>query len=194
MESRASRVTRITSATGLVVLLCAAIMAVGTATAAQAQPADAPQDRARGRAGAEADRLGPVQILNMLDAWAMVEAQRTLQIPDDRYGEFALKLKRLQQTRRRGMQARNGILQELRRLVGPQASGADDSAIQDRLRALDELDERTAAQMRKAYEELDQVLTPAQRARFRLFEEALERRKIDLLKRAQQGAAARRRQ
>jgi hypothetical protein len=37
------------------------------------------------------------------------------------------------------------------------------------------------------------VLNPRQQARFRLFEEVLERRKIDLLKRAQQGAAARQR-
>jgi Spy/CpxP family protein refolding chaperone len=153
----------------------------------------APRNPARDR-GADPDGLGPGQILNMLDAWAMVEAQRTLQIPDEQYGEFVSRLKRLQQARRRGMQARNGILLELRRLVGPQGRGADDAAIEERLRALSEQDERTAVAMRKAYEELDQVLTPTQRARFRLFEEALERRKIDLLKRAQQGAAARRRQ
>lgn len=179
------------------IVLLTAVMTLAAAGLAAAQPADAAQDRARGRAAGEADRLGPVQILNMLDAWAMVEAQRTLQIPDERYGEFVSRLKRLQQTRRRGMQARNGILQELRRLVGPltaEPARPDETALQDRLRALNEHDERTAGEMRKAYDELDQVLTPTQRARFRLFEEVLERRKIDLLKRAQQGAAARRRQ
>ena len=176
-------------------VLLAAVISLASVSSSAAEPFDSVQERARGRAGAEADRLGPVQILNMLDAWAMVEAQRTLQIPDEQYGEFVSRLKRLQQTRRRSMQARNGILQELRRLVGPQAVGtADDNTIQDRLRALTELEERTAGEMRKAYEELDQVLTPTQRARFRLFEEVLERRKIDLLKRAQQGAAPRRRQ
>jgi Spy/CpxP family protein refolding chaperone len=175
-------------------LLVCAVITLACASSSAAQPTDASQERPRGRASGD-DRLGPGQILNMLDAWAMVEAQRTLQISDERYGDFMLRLKRLQQTRRRAMQARNGILQELRRLVGPQAAApADEKAIEDRLRALRELDERTAGEMRKAYEELDQVLTPAQRARFRLFEEALERRKIDLLKRAQQGAAGRRRQ
>ena len=176
-------------------LLLAAVICLAIVSSSAAQPADGTQERARGRAAADPDRLGPVQILNMLDAWAMVEAQRTLQIPDEQYGEFVSRLKRLQQTRRRSMQARNGILQELRRLVGPQATApADDNAIHERLRALTALEERTAGELRKAYEELDQVLTPTQRARFRLFEEVLERRKIDLLKRAQQGAAPRRRQ
>ena len=175
-------------------VLLAAVICLASVSSSAAQPVAPAQERARGRAGADPDRLGPAQILNMLDAWAMVEAQRTLQIPDEQYGEFVSRLKRLQQTRRRSMQARNGILQELRRLVGPQGSGAEDHVIQDRLRALTELDDRTAGEMRKAYEELDQVLTPTQRARFRLFEEVLERRKIDLLKRAQQGAAPRRRQ
>jgi Spy/CpxP family protein refolding chaperone len=176
------------------------LMVAGTEAAGQRPPdlpleqRPAPRNPGRDRA-ADPDGLGPGQILNMLDAWAIVQAQETLQLGDDQYGEFVTRLKRLQQTRRRSMQARNGVLQDLRRLVGPQARGtADDNAIQERLRALNELDERSAAEMRRAYEELDQVLTPTQRARFRLFEETLERRKIDLLKRAQQGAAGRRRQ
>lgn len=176
----------------LMVTTVVLLAAVGTAEA-QGRPA-APERSPRGRAAAEADALGPAQILNMLDAWAIVQAQETLQIPDDKYGEFVVRLKRLQQTRRRNQQARNAVLAELRRLAGAQARQIDEGAIRQRLNALREQDERAAGEIRKAYEELDQVLDVRQQARFRLFEEVLERRKIDLLKRAEQGAARPRRQ
>ena len=172
------------------VVVVAALLCVASAVSAETQRAAGPRGRA---AAAEADALGPAQILNMLDAWAIVQAQDTLQLADDQYGEFVARLKRLQQTRRRNLQARNGILQELRRLAGPQAVQVDDNAIGDQLKALADHDQRAAAEMRQAYDQLDQVLSPRQRARFRLFEEVLERRKIDLLKRAQQGAATRQR-
>ena len=40
--------------------------------------------------------------------------------------------------------------------------------------------------MRKAYNALDEVLDVRQQARFRVFEEQIERRKIELLMRARQ--------
>ena len=172
------------------VVVAAALICVASVVSAETQRPGGPRGRA---AAGEPDALGPAQILNMLDAWAVVQAQDTLQLADDQYGEFVARLKRLQQTRRRNLQARNSILQELRRLAGPQAVQVDDNAIGQQLKALADHDQRAAAEMRQAYDQLDQVLSPRQRARFRLFEEVLERRKIDLLKRAQQGAAARQR-
>ena len=172
------------------VALTAALICIASVVSGETQRAAGPRGRA---AAAEADAPGPARVLNMLDAWAIVQAQDTLQLADDQYGEFVARLKRLQQTRRRNLQTRNGILQELRRLAGPQTVEVDDAAIGEQLKALAEHDQRAAAEMRQAYDQLDQVLSPRQRARFRLFEEVLERRKIDLLKRAQQGAAARQR-
>jgi len=52
-------------------------------------------------------------------------------------------------------------------------------------------DDRSAAELRRAYDALDEVLDVRQQARFRTFEEMLERRKLDLLMRARQGAARR---
>ena len=169
-------------------ILVAAVLSIAAAGTAEAQ-----RPRGARGAGEETDRLGPAQILNMLDAWALVQAQDTLQLGDDQYAEFVARLKRLQQTRRRNLQARLAILQDLRRLSAPQTP-EDDNALRARLKALADHDDAAAAEMRKAYEQLDQVLSLKQQARFRLFEEMLERRKIDLLKRAQQGAAARGRQ
>ena len=51
---------------------------------------------------------------------------------------------------------------------------------------LQEIESRTAAELRKAYTDLDEVLDVRQQARFRVFEEQVERRKIELLMRARQ--------
>jgi hypothetical protein len=65
---------------------------------------------------------------------------------------------------------------------------AEDSAIRERLAALQELDSRSAAENRKAQTELDALLDPRQQARFRVFEEQVERRKLELMLRARQNA------
>ena len=84
------------------------------------------------------------------------------------------------------------MIQELRRLAGPPATApADEATLRQQLKALRDHDDRAADEMRKAYEGLDEVLDARQQARYRLFEERLELRKLDLLMRARQGAARR---
>lgn len=121
-------------------ILAITAIVVLTTVGTGAQGRQTAPERQRGRASAEADPLAPAQILNMLDAWAIVQAQETLQIPDEEYGEFVARLKRLQQTRRRNQQARNGLLGDLRRLTGAQANPIDEAAIRERLNALREHD------------------------------------------------------
>lgn len=180
---------RMTIVTKYLIWIIAVVLLL-PASPARAQSQGPP---ARGRA-AQGPGLAPGEILNLLDAYAIVQAQKALDLGDAQYGEFVSRLKRLQQTRRRNMQARNAILQELRRLTGPQVTQVDEGAIKERLAALAELDERATVELRTSYATLDEVLDLRQRARFRLLEESLERRKIDLLQRAQQGAARQRRQ
>ncbi|MBI2222634.1 MAG: hypothetical protein HYU53_15670, partial [Acidobacteria bacterium] len=64
-----------------------------------------------------------------------------------------------------------------------------DSVLRERLRALREHDEKNAADLRRAYSALDEVLDLRQQARFRLFEERMEQRKFELLMRARQPRA-----
>jgi hypothetical protein len=86
--------------------------------------------------------------------------------------------------RRRGLQERARIVQELRRLVNdPQA---DEGQIKDRLKSLDELDARSDGDVRKAYDAINQMLDVRQQAKFRVFEENMERRKLELVTRARQ--------
>ena len=178
----------------LVVVFSATVGMSGPTVPAHQAEKVAPDARAK-RPAAEraAGALSPGEVVGMLDAYALVQAQDALQLNDSQYGTFVSRLKSLQQTRRKNQQARNQIVQELRRLAGPQATAPiDEAGVREQLKALRDLDERSNADLRRAYDSLDEVLDVRQQARFRIFEEMIERRKMDLLMRARQGAAARR--
>lgn len=134
--------------------------------------------------GTRANRPGLTngELVNMLDTYAIVQAQAALQLPDGEFGQFVTRLKRLQQIRRRNTQARHRILQDLRRLT--QEAAPDEAALRTRLQALAEHDVAAADELRRAYADVDGLLNPRQQARFRLFEERMERQKLDLLMRA----------
>lgn len=162
-------------------------LAIVSTTAAPCLAAPAQGQRARD------GQMSTAEVIRILDNYAIVQAQETLQLNDAQYAGFVTRLKALQQIRRRSQQERNQILMELRRLAGPQASlPVDERAVSERLGALRAQDDRAAAELRSAYGALDQVLDIRQQARFRLFEEQLERRKLDLIMRARQGAGRRR--
>lgn len=126
------------------------------------------------------------ELIDMLDTYAIVQAQKALELSDSQYGQFVTRLKRLHQVRRQNTRARNQILQDLRRLT--QSSTADENTLRGRMKALDEHDARAAEELRRAYDAMDEVLDARQQARFRLFEERLERQKLDLLVRARSRA------
>jgi hypothetical protein len=132
-----------------------------------------------------------IALANALDQYAMVQAQRTLELSEPQYAQFVPLLRELQQLKRKNFQARNRLLQELRRQVrgrGGQPE-ADDATLTATLQKLRENEERAAGELKTAYEALDAVMTPRQRARFRLFEEQIEARKLELLMNARARAA-----
>ena len=120
------------------------------------------------------------QLQAWLDTYALVQAQRQLVLTDEQYPNFVPRLVKLQEVRRRRMGERRKLMVELQGLMQSTAPGRDENILA-RVRALDEGADSGAAEMRKAYQELDAVLTPWQRGRFRLFEEQLERQKVDLI-------------
>jgi hypothetical protein len=149
------------------------------------QPRPNPERLAQQERGADEGELSPGQILQMFDTLAIVQAEGALRLTQEQYPQFVGKLRAVQQTRRRNQQARNQIMMELRRLINQQGeAAAADEVVSERLKALGDHDARAAAELRGAYEALDQVLDIRQQARFRLFEENLERRKFELLSRA----------
>jgi uncharacterized protein (DUF1778 family) len=181
----------------IVGLLVAAWVCAAAAAAAQ-DPQTPPSGNARvrpetrqgqGRAAAaqQADRLDIAELQRLFDAYTVMQAQDALQLDDAQFGQFLPKLKALQDTRRRNEQARNRLVAELGRLTAPSAS-ADEAAVRDRLRELQELEGRAAADLRRAYDTVDQQLDVRRQARFRVFEQSMERRKLQLMLRARRGA------
>ncbi len=95
----------------------------------------------------------------------------------------------MQETRRRYLASRAALLVDLARLTAPRSvRPVDEAAIRAQLAALQELESQSAADTRRAYGELDGLLDARQQARFRVFEDQLERRKLELMLRARQNA------
>lgn len=164
-------------------LVAVAAVALWSGTALAQAPAPPPGP------GPDTADLRPGEIQRLFDAYLVMEAQRALGLDDTQYPNFLTRLRALQDTRRRHLVARAALLGELQRLTAPRAARpADDGVIRERLTALHELESRHAAESRKAYNDLDALLDPRQQARFRVFEDQIERRKLELMLRARQNA------
>ena len=133
--------------------------------------------------------VSPAEIQRLFDAYVLMQAQNQLKLSDDQYSQFLPRFRELQETRRRDFVERVRLVQKLRRLANdPQAEEND---IRDQLKALQDLEARTVTDLRKAHEAVDQTLDTRQQARFHLFEEAMERRKLELVARARQANRSR---
>jgi len=176
--------TRIPQIAVIALVLAFALPAV----AQESQPQNPPPQGGGGPLpGLDNGDMTPGEIQKLFDAYLVMEAQQALQLGDQQYPQFLARLRTLQDTRRRTQQERNQLMGQLQRLTNPRLQKpVDESEIKSRLAALQELESRTAAEMRRAYNALDDVLDVRQQARFRVFEEQIERRKIELLMRARQ--------
>jgi hypothetical protein len=163
------------------------LMAAG---AASTRSAAAFQGTAQGGQGGRSAGPGeeavvsPAEVQRMFDSYALMQAEQQLKIRDDQFPRFLTRFKTLQDIRRSALQQRNRRLAELRRLLN--ASPLDETAIRDQLKGLDDEDARAQADVKKAYDAIDQVLDLQQQARFRVYEEMMERRKLELVARARQ--------
>lgn len=137
-------------------------------------------------AAQQAPALAPMEVQRLLDAYVIVQAQEALQLSDTQYPQFLTKLKALQEGRRRNEQSRLRLIAELNRLSNERAlAEGRESRIRERLKALDDLELSSASELRKARDDLSRTLDIRQQARFRVFEEQMERRKLQLLQRVQ---------
>lgn len=133
------------------------------------------------------DGVSPGEIQRLFDAYVIMQAQQELELSDEQYPKFLAKVKALQAVRQKGLADRARVLQDLRRLDNAQS--LDENQARTQLRALADIEARTANDVRDALNGIDEVLDTRQRLRFRIFEEQMERRKVDLLLRARQGRA-----
>jgi hypothetical protein len=171
-------------------LLAASLLIVATDVSAQnAVALRAQAQRQAQRQGAAPVTPGdaevsPAEIQRMFDGYALMQAEQFLSLSDDQFARFLPRYKALQDLRRQGLQQHSRTVNELRRLVN--TTPIDEGQLRDRLKALADLDTTATADVRKAYDAVDQVLDIRQQARFRVFEENMERRKLDLVTRARQ--------
>jgi Spy/CpxP family protein refolding chaperone len=115
---------------------------------------------------------------------AILDAEKFVVLTPEQYPVFVQKLKRVQDARKQLSQRRNRAMNELRGLVNPNpATGktVDEAAIQAKLKELDTVENDGHDAIEKALDELDQLLSPLQQARFRILEDNTERKKIDFL-------------
>ena len=126
----------------------------------------------------------PLEIQRMFDAYALVQAQDQLRLADEQYSRFLARYKAVQDIRRQSLQEHTRLMNELRRLL--MQPGTDDARLKDGMQALRDSDARALAEIRKAYDAVDEILDVRQQSMFRVFEEQMERRKLELVTRARQ--------
>jgi len=127
--------------------------------------------------------LGEIQ--KLLDAYAIVQAPEFLGMTDTQFAPLLPKLRQLQDVRRRHEQERMRLLMELRRMTNAR-SQASDNDLQTRVRALRDLETRAVTESQRAHDAIDQSLDARQQALFRVFEQEIEQRKLQLLMRTRQ--------
>ena len=163
-----------------ILTLCIALVLFSAAAFAQPAPQEPPGG------------LAPGEVQRLLDAFALVQAQDFLVLSDPQFNAFVPKLRALQEARRRNEQERQRLLQDLRQMTNGKLGQVPESDLRDRLRALRELETRAAGEIQRAMDGVDQTLDVHQQARFRLFEQQIEQRKLQLLMRAREMSRANR--
>ncbi|MGC4083797.1 MAG: hypothetical protein QM736_17215 [Vicinamibacterales bacterium] len=157
-----------------------ALVLVAGAASAQGRP-----PRRNGPPGQ--DGVSPAEIQRLFDAYVVMQAQQELQLSDEQYPKFLTQLKAFQEYRQRNLRERARLLQQLRQSV----EKGDEAQLSAQVKALDAQSSSFESGLVAARQHIDDLLTPVQRAKFRLFEEQMERRKVDLLMRARQANRAR---
>jgi hypothetical protein len=184
MTNRISKTCRLLAA---LAMLGATIGPLAPWAAAQAGPPD--RERERGQEGRRNPEglpgIAPAEIQRMLDGYELMQAQKVLELSDEQFPRFLPRLRAFQDARRRAQMQRIRVIQELRRMTQSRST-LDEARIKDSLKTLDDLDARSAVEIRQAREALEQVLDLYQQARFRLFEAMMEQRKVELVMRARQ--------
>jgi hypothetical protein len=164
------------------------------ADAAGAQPrrlraAAAMQAAGQAPGAAANENVDPAELGRLFDAYTVMQAQEALGLDEARFGPFVTRLRALQEMRRRHLRERAAVLRDLRQLL--QTPG-NDVPLKERLDALVRLETATRADQAKAMDAIDELLDVRQRARFRLLEQQLELRKLELVNRARQRQRANR--
>ena len=126
-------------------------------------------------------RLDEVQ--QIVDGWEIATAEKMLELSDQQYVPFLQQLRRLQSGRRQQLMQRQRMLNMLRQTINQQPA-VEEATVDTRVKQFDDQERRLQQEMQSLHAAIDAVLTPRQRARFRVLQEQMERRKLEVLSRA----------
>jgi len=127
------------------------------------------------------------EVERLFDDFVLQRARVMLQLAPRQVVPFGNRFNALQALKRRGQRSRQQLLTELNQIWrGPEP--ADDATLTAKLKALDDLSAQADQEVRAAYARLDEILSVRQRAGFRVLEQNMERRKLDLLAQARNTA------
>ena len=189
-----------------ITLVLTLVSAVPAVALAQAEPqgagqAQTPQDRrgrlgpapGSGRAGrmdlpAAAETMTAGQVEQLFDRYVLNQARAALQLSPGQFGAFRLRLGELQMVRRRTQRERQRLVSELAQLTRGGGAAPDEDALAVKLKALEDQAVESGRLIRDAYQQLEATLSVPQRARFRVFEQRMEQRKLELIAQARQQA------
>ena len=135
------------------------------------------------------ENVDPAELGRLFDAYTVMQAQEALGLDEARFGPFVTRLRALQEMRRRHLRERVAVMRDLRQLL---QSPGNDAQLKERLDALVRLETASRGDQAKAMDAIDELLDVRQRARFRLLEQQLELRKLELVNRARQRQRANR--
>jgi hypothetical protein len=129
-------------------------------------------------------RQSPADVQRLFEAYVLMQAQQALGVSDTEYPQFLAKMKALLDLRRSAQQQRFALVRHLRQLTEQKAPEASEADVTQALQELKDFETKSAADLEKATAAVDAVLDVRQQAKLRVFEEQMERRKLDLLMRA----------
>jgi Spy/CpxP family protein refolding chaperone len=183
-----------------VAMLCVA----GTAAAqTQTPPPVNPPSQAGPQRGARGGQRnpaaqGPVTVIQaenqVQKQWNLLvlgESRQFLNLGEEQFPRFFLKMQDLQAIRDRHQVQHRRLIGELQKLTMPANNDPppDDATVTAKVNELDALELQFGQQEQQALAAVDAVLTPFQRARFRVFEENMEKQKLRMLAVALRAAA-----
>jgi hypothetical protein len=159
------------------------------ATGADVATGEPTRGRTPGRRAAPepAARGSVAEVEQLFDRYVLGQARGALQLSADEMRLFGPRLQRLQTLRRRAARQRQQLLAEINTLTRGGAP-VDEAVLAARLEALEASAREARQQIEEARRLVEGSLTIEQRARFRVFEQRMERRKLELIAEARQRA------
>ena len=143
-------------------------------------------ERAQLPPGGRGGGVSPREIQAQFDAYVVAQAEEALQVTEEQYPQFVRRVRALQNARRQARIERTRLIQRLNVTLRASQRGGDQPDLTAAIRAIDDHERATLGEVQKAYSALDEVLTPWQRARFRVLEDQLQQKQLDMMMRARQ--------